>query len=71
MSNPTNLLYAKSHEWVQDMGDGSYRIGLTDYVGRKRLSCGAIDTAQFGLRCLHDTQPRTRSRRPFRGLRAQ
>ena len=32
MSNPTNLLYAKSHEWVQDMGDGSYRIGLTDYA---------------------------------------
>ena len=32
MANPTNLLYAKSHEWVQDMGDGSFRIGLTDYA---------------------------------------
>ena len=32
MNNPTNLLYAKSHEWVQDMGDGSFRIGLTDYA---------------------------------------
>ena len=32
MNNPTNLLYAKSHEWVQDMGDGTFRIGLTDYA---------------------------------------
>lgn len=32
MTNPTNLLYTKSHEWVQDMGDGSFRIGLTDYA---------------------------------------
>ena len=35
MTNPTNLLYAKSHEWVQDMGDGSFRIGLTDYAQKE------------------------------------
>ena len=32
MNFPYNLLYAKSHEWVQDMGDGTFRIGLTDYA---------------------------------------
>ncbi len=32
MNIPNNLLYAKSHEWVQDMGDGTFRIGLTDYA---------------------------------------
>ena len=32
MANPSNLLYTKSHEWVQEMGDGSYRVGLTDYA---------------------------------------
>ena len=32
MANPSNLLYTKSHEWVQEMGDGSYRVGLSDLV---------------------------------------
>ena len=32
MANPSNLLYTKSHEWLQEMGDGSYRLGLTDYA---------------------------------------
>ncbi len=32
MNIPNNLLYAKSHEWVEEMGDGSFRIGLTDYA---------------------------------------
>lgn len=32
MNIPNNLLYAKSHEWVKDMGDGTFRIGLTDYA---------------------------------------
>lgn len=32
MSNPDNLKYTKSHEWVQDMGDGTVRIGITDHA---------------------------------------
>ena len=32
MKNPTNLLYTKSHEWVQKMEDGTVRVGLTDYA---------------------------------------
>ncbi len=26
------LHYTKDHEWVQDMGDGTLRIGITDYA---------------------------------------
>lgn len=32
MSNPTELLYTKSHEWVKEMGDGSVQVGLTDHA---------------------------------------
>lgn len=28
----TALRYTKDHEWVQDMGDGTLRIGITDYA---------------------------------------
>jgi len=27
-----NLRYTKTHEWVQDLGGGRVRIGLTDYA---------------------------------------
>jgi glycine cleavage system H protein len=33
MSNvPSDLRYAKSHEWVQLAGDGTATIGITDYA---------------------------------------
>ncbi len=33
MSNvPANLKYTKSHEWIQDMGDGTVNIGITDHA---------------------------------------
>jgi glycine cleavage system H protein len=33
MSNtPSNLSYTKEHEWVEDLGNGKYRIGITDYA---------------------------------------
>lgn len=31
-SNPTDRLYSKDHEWVQDQGDGTAVIGITDYA---------------------------------------
>jgi len=27
-----NLKYAESHEWVEDLGNGKLRIGITDYA---------------------------------------
>lgn len=28
----TDLRYTPDHEWIQDMGDGTLRIGITDYA---------------------------------------
>ena len=47
MTNPTNLLYAKSHEWVQDMGD-SFRIGLTDYAQKELGDLVFVNLPQEG-----------------------
>ncbi|MBC5580111.1 glycine cleavage system protein GcvH [Anaerofilum sp. BX8] len=32
MNFPENLLYSKSHEWVEKISDTSARVGLTDYA---------------------------------------
>lgn len=32
MKTLENLLYTKSHEWVQKQDDGTYLIGITDYA---------------------------------------
>ncbi len=29
---PEDLRYTDSHEWLEDQGDGSYRVGITDYA---------------------------------------
>lgn len=29
MKNPTELLYAESHEWLRDHGDGTATVGIT------------------------------------------
>ena len=32
MNTPKELKYTKTHEWVQDLGGGKVRIGLTDHA---------------------------------------
>lgn len=32
MSNPSDFLYSETHEWVQNLGDGICRVGLTDFA---------------------------------------
>ena len=29
------LLYTNDHEWIKDLGDGTYHIGITDYAQDK------------------------------------
>ena len=29
---PKELKYTKEHEWVKDLGDGTYLVGITDYA---------------------------------------
>lgn len=45
MSNvPSNLRYAKSHEWLKPEGDGTATIGITDYA---QSSLGDITYVQL------------------------
>ena len=32
MTTPTNLRFADSHEWVQDNGDGTVTMGISDHA---------------------------------------
>nr|MDD6335910.1 glycine cleavage system protein GcvH [bacterium] len=32
MNMPENLLYTKSHEWLQRLEDGRVRVGMTDFA---------------------------------------
>lgn len=32
MNVPKTLLYTESHEWIEKLGEGKVRIGLTDYA---------------------------------------
>ena len=32
MNFPENLKYAKTHEWVKDLGGGLFEIGITDHA---------------------------------------
>ena len=32
MNFPAELKYSRSHEWVQDNGDGTFTIGITDFA---------------------------------------
>ncbi|WP_075322510.1 glycine cleavage system protein GcvH [Acidithiobacillus albertensis] len=29
---PQSLRYSDTHEWVEDLGDGRYRVGITDHA---------------------------------------
>jgi len=32
MNTPENLKYTSSHEWIDDLGDGYVRVGITDHA---------------------------------------
>jgi glycine cleavage system H protein len=32
MSTPTDLKYTNTHTWLEDMGDNTYRVGITDFA---------------------------------------
>ena len=35
MNLPAELRYAKSHEWVKDLGNGLFEIGISDYAQKE------------------------------------
>lgn len=45
---PTNLRYAKSHEWVRDEGDGTAVVGITDHAQELLGDLVFVDLPELG-----------------------
>ena len=48
MNLPENLKYAKSHEWVKDLGKGLFEIGLSDYAQKELGDIVFVNLPQAG-----------------------
>lgn len=48
MTQPNDRSYIASHEWLLDMGEGRFRIGLTDFAQRALGDIVFIDLPQVG-----------------------
>lgn len=49
MSNvPTELKYASSHEWLQDMGDDEYVVGITEHAQQLLGDMVFVDLPEVG-----------------------
>jgi glycine cleavage system H protein len=49
MSNlPTELKYAKSHEWARDEGDGTITVGITDHAQEQLGDLVFVDLPEEG-----------------------
>jgi len=48
MNFPSNLKYAKSHEWAKDLGNGLFEIGISDYAQKELGDIVYINLPQAG-----------------------
>ena len=48
MNFPVNLKYAKSHEWVKDLGNGLYEIGISDFAQKELGDIVYVNLPQAG-----------------------
>lgn len=48
MSYPSDRKYAKTHEWVKDLGNGLFEIGLSDYAQKEMGDIIYLDLPQAG-----------------------
>ena len=48
MNFPSNLKYAKSHEWVKDLGNGLYEIGISDFAQHELGDLVYVNLPQAG-----------------------
>jgi len=48
MNIPANLKYTKTHEWVKDLGNGLYEIGLSDYAQNELGDIVFVNLPQAG-----------------------
>lgn len=47
---PDDLKYAKSHEWVRQLPDGTVRVGITDYAQSSLGDLVFVDPPKVGRR---------------------
>lgn len=48
MNHPDNLLYSKSHEWVESLSDTTARVGLTDFAQSELGSLVFVNLPEVG-----------------------
>ena len=48
MNFPENLKYTKSHEWVKDLGNGLFEIGLSDFAQKELGDIVYVNLPQEG-----------------------
>ncbi len=50
MSNPSNLKYTESHEWVKTEADGSITIGITQHAQELLGDMVFVESPEIGLK---------------------
>jgi len=48
MNFPDNLKYAKTHEWVKDLGNNLFEIGISDYAQKELGDIVYVNLPQLG-----------------------
>ena len=44
---PDNLKYTASHEWIRDLGNGSFKIGITDHAQNELTDLVFVELPDF------------------------
>ena len=44
---PGNLKYTTSHEWIRDLGNGSFKIGITDHAQNELTDLVFVELPDF------------------------
>ena len=45
---PEDLHYTNTHEWLEDQGDGSYRVGITDHAQEQLGDLVFVELPEIG-----------------------
>ena len=48
MNIPVNLKYAKTHEWIKDLGNGLFEIGISDFAQKELGDIVYVNLPQTG-----------------------
>ena len=48
MNVPNELKYTKEHEWVKDLGEGTFLVGITDYAQEQIGDVSYVELPEVG-----------------------